>query len=110
MVSSTITRSEISEKLSKAVDIPKQKAGAVLDIVLDEMVSSLIQEGALKLSSFGSFCVRQKSTRVGRNPKTGIEVIIKPRKSLSFRPSHVLKEKVMLGNIKATKQPVRVAS
>ena len=109
MAGSTITRSEISERLSKAVTVPKQKANAILDIVLDEMIKSLVKDDELKLSSFGSFSVRQKGTRVGRNPKTGIEVAIKPRKSISFKPSHLLKEKVIHGSLKS-KQTVRVAS
>lgn len=110
MTDSTITRSEISEKLAKALNTTKQKANDLLDIVLDDMIESLVKEGELKLSSFGSFLVRQKRTRVGRNPKTGIEVMITPRKSISFRPSHLLKEKVIHGSLKTIKQQVRVAS
>jgi integration host factor subunit alpha len=109
MAELTITRSEISEKLAKALSIPKQKANGILDFVLKEMIESLVKDGELKLSSFGSFMVRQKKTRVGRNPKTGIEVMITPRKSISFRPSHLLKEKVIHGSLKAMGQPMRVA-
>lgn len=110
MSEGTITRSEISEKLANIINVPKQKANGILDIVLNEMIESLAKEGELKLSSFGSFSVRQKETRVGRNPKTGIEVMITPRKSISFRPSHLLKAKVIHGSLKTIKQTVRVAS
>jgi len=94
MTNTTLTRNEISEKLSKEIGIPKQQAGNILDITLNEMIESLAKEGELKLSAFGSFSVRQKSDRVGRNPKTGVEVTITPRKAISFKASNSLKTKV----------------
>lgn len=94
MTQKTLTRSEISEKLSREIGTTKQQASFVLDCALNEMIESLVQEGELKLSAFGSFSVRQKNDRVGRNPKTGVEVTITPRKTISFKASNTLKGKV----------------
>ncbi|MDP4840836.1 MAG: integration host factor subunit alpha [Alphaproteobacteria bacterium] len=90
----TLTRNEISDKLSKENGVPKQQASNILDTALNEMIESLAKEGELKLSAFGSFSVRQKRDRVGRNPKTGVEVTITPRKAISFKASSNLKGKV----------------
>jgi len=62
--------------------------------VLDSISDALVEGETVKLSSFGTFMVRQKNGRVGRNPKTGQEVPITPRRVLVFRPSHVLKKQV----------------
>ncbi len=66
--------------------------------VLDSISGALVEGQTVKLSSFGTFMVRQKNGRVGRNPKTGQEVPITPRRVLVFRPSHVLKKQVNEGN------------
>jgi len=66
----------------------------LLETVLDEISSALIKDEVVKISSFGSFSVRQKGQRIGRNPKTGEEVPILPRKVLVFRPSQVLKARI----------------
>jgi len=107
MTDSTITRSEISEAIAKIIGVPKQKANDILDLTLNTMSEGLVQDGNLKLSSFGSFTIRKKNTRTGRNPKTGVEVTITPRKTISFRASHILKEKVEHGNIKPLKNTRR---
>lgn len=103
MTESTITRSEICDSLARSVGVPKQKANDILDAALNEMIVCLAKDGELKLSSFGSFLTRSKKDRVGRNPKTGIEVTITPRKTVSFRASHTLKEKVSNGNSNISK-------
>lgn len=90
----TLTRNEISDKIAKELDMPKLHAGTILDTTLDMMIDSLVADGELKLSAFGSFAVRQKNDRVGRNPKTGVEVTITPRKTVSFKASEHLKMKV----------------
>lgn len=96
---STLTRNEISEKLSKELNMPKLHAGNILDTALDMMIESLVTDGELKLSAFGSFSVRQKNDRIGRNPKTGVEVTITPRKTISFKASEHVKSKVSLVNV-----------
>ena len=65
-----------------------------MDAILGEISESLLTEGSVKISSFGTFAVRQKGRRVGRNPKTGQEVPILPRRVLVFRASQVLKERI----------------
>lgn len=94
MSDKTLTRSDICEALSNKIGLPKQRANDILENVLEEMIRGLVKQGTLKLSSFGSFNVRKKSTRVGRNPKTGKEVMITPRQTVSFRASHILKNRV----------------
>jgi Bacterial nucleoid DNA-binding protein len=94
MTQQTLTRSEISEVLSNEIGVPKQHANTILDTALDAMIDSLVKEGQLKLSAFGSFAVRDKNARVGRNPRTGVEVTITPRKTISFKASTHLKDKV----------------
>ncbi|MGB0353794.1 MAG: HU family DNA-binding protein, partial [Paracoccaceae bacterium] len=68
--------------------------------VIELMSDALVDGGQVKISSFGTFSVRAKSERIGRNPKTGEEVPITPRRVLSFRPSHLMKERVADGNKK----------
>jgi integration host factor subunit alpha len=77
-------------------------AGKILEDVLDEMTRAVAQVGTLKIASFGSFSVRQKKERIGRNPKTGKEAVITPRRVLSFRASKILKNQVNLGNKKSS--------
>ena len=97
MSTKTLTRAEISETISDKAKISRQKANDLLESVLDEMIIGLKKEKMLKLSSFGSFSIRQKKDRIGRNPKTGKEVVIQPRKTVSFKSSHILKDWVATG-------------
>lgn len=94
MSDKTLTRTEISDALANRVGLPRGKAAEILETILEEMIQGLIENKSLKLSSFGSFTVRSKNNRVGRNPKTGKEVMIEPRQTISFHPSATLKEKV----------------
>ena len=75
-------------------DLSRSESAQIVETVLDEISDALIRGEDVKLSSFGSFLVRHKNGRIGRNPKTGEEVPIEPRRVLSFRASHVLKEKI----------------
>jgi integration host factor subunit alpha len=94
MTTTTLTRADIVDSLVREVDLPRHQATDFLEASLEIMMSSLIDNGLIKLSSFGSFNVRQKTKRVGRNPKTGKEAVITPRRVLSFKPSQYLREKV----------------
>ncbi|MDG1006848.1 MAG: integration host factor subunit alpha [Alphaproteobacteria bacterium] len=94
MVSKTVTRSDLSEIVYNAVGLSRSESAQIVETVLDEISDALIRGEDVKLSSFGSFLVRHKNGRIGRNPKTGEEVPIDPRRVLSFRASHVLKEKI----------------
>jgi integration host factor subunit alpha len=90
----TLTRSDLCDALCKKLDVSRQQTVNLVESLLDEIINALVKEGHVKISSFGTFHIRTKSERIGRNPKTGKEVMITPRKSLSFRASHLLKESV----------------
>jgi integration host factor subunit alpha len=94
MTGKTVTRSDLSEIVYNAVGLSRSESAQIVETVLDEISDALIRGEDVKLSSFGSFLVRHKNGRMGRNPKTGEEVPIDPRRVLSFRASHVLKEKI----------------
>ena len=94
MAEDTLTRAHLAETVYQQVGLSRAESAQFVDIILDEIAESLIEGEMVKLSTFGTFTVRQKGERVGRNPKTGVEVAIKPRKVLSFRASHVLKDRV----------------
>ena len=94
MSNKTLTRSDLSDSLSQKVGISRQQSINVMEAILETLAVGLVKNGGVKLSSFGSFAVRQKSNRVGRNPKTGEEVVILPRKTISFKASTILKQRV----------------
>ena len=94
MVRKTVTRSDLSEIVYNAVGLSRSESAQIVETVLGEISDALIRGEDVKLSSFGSFLVCHKNGRMGRNPKTGEEVPIDPRRVLSFRASHVLKEKI----------------
>ena len=91
MVGETVTRAHLSEALYEAVGLSRYECGDLVDTVLREISDTLTKGEAVKISSFGSFSVRQKGERIGRNPKTGEETPITPRRVIIFRASHGLK-------------------
>ena len=95
----TITRAQLSEAIYKEVGLSRNESADLLEMVLNEITSALLRGEPVKISSFGSFSVRQKGQRIGRNPKTGEEVPILPRKVLVFRPSQLLKARIRQGNV-----------
>ncbi|MEQ8964630.1 MAG: integration host factor subunit alpha [Azospirillaceae bacterium] len=90
----TVTRAELSEAVYEEVGLSRNESAELVETVLDEIAGALEEGEVVKISSFGSFAVRQKGERVGRNPKTGEEVPILPRRVLVFRASHVLKDRI----------------
>ncbi|MAZ98121.1 MAG: integration host factor subunit alpha [Rhodospirillaceae bacterium] len=96
MSGNTITRAQLSEAVYEEVGLSRNESANLVEAVLDEMAKSLIDGETVKISSFGSFAIRHKSQRMGRNPKTGEEVPILPRRVIIFKPSHVLKNRVNL--------------
>ena len=90
-VSHTVTRVNLAEAVYKRVGLSRKEAASLVEMVLSEMVDALALGDTVKLSSFGSFVVRDKGQRIGRNPKTGVEVPIMQRRVLVFKPSNVLK-------------------
>ncbi len=97
MADTTLTRTDICKELVSKVGLSRQQSIDVLETLLDGIAEGLCDEGLVKISSFGTFHVRRKNQRVGRNPKTGQEVPIAPRCSLSFRASTTLKQTVNKG-------------
>ena len=94
MDSQTITRSQLSEAIYQEIGLSRNESTSIFESILDKISDTLASGESVKLSSFGSFSVRSKSERIGRNPKTGEEVPILPRKVIVFRPSQVLKNRI----------------
>lgn len=90
----TVTRADLCEAVYQRVGLSRTESAQLVEMVLDEISDSIIRGEAVKLSSFGSFIVRAKGERVGRNPKTGEEVPISPRRVMVFKPSNVLKQRI----------------
>ncbi|MCB1783380.1 MAG: integration host factor subunit alpha [Alphaproteobacteria bacterium] len=97
MESRTITRADLAEAVYESVGLSRNESSDLVEAVLDQVSEALIEGDNVKISSFGSFTIREKGERIGRNPKTGVEVPISPRKVLVFRASHVLKERINKG-------------
>ena len=98
----TTTRSTLSEAVFKNVGLSRNESASLVDTVFLEILQSLIKGDDVKISSFGTFIVRRKKERIGRNPKTGEEVPITARSVVTFRASNVLKSRVNLKNKKST--------
>lgn len=92
--SETLTRADLAEAVYEEVGLSRNESADLVEAVLDEISDTLVAGENVKISSFGSFSVKQKGERIGRNPKTGVEVPIKPRKVLTFKASHVLKDRI----------------
>jgi integration host factor subunit alpha len=101
MAERTITRAQLSEAVYQEVGLSRNESSDLLELVLNEISTALERGETVKISSFGSFSVRSKGQRIGRNPKTGEEVPILPRKVLIFRPSQLLKSRINHGLSKA---------
>ena len=90
----TVTRADLCEAVYQKVGLSRTESAQLVELVLDEISDCIVRGEAVKLSSFGSFIVRSKGERVGRNPKTGEEVPISPRRVMVFKPSNVLKQRI----------------
>jgi integration host factor subunit alpha len=94
MSDKTLTRMDLSEAVLKAVGLSRNESAQLVESVLLYISDALVRSEQVKISSFGTFSVRAKTARIGRNPKTGEEVPISPRHVLTFRPSHTMKNRV----------------
>jgi integration host factor subunit alpha len=94
MPAETVTRAQLSEAVYQEVGLSRNESAQLVENVLDEICNALVRGEMVKISSFGSFSVRRKGRRIGRNPKTGQEVPINPRRVLVFRASHLLKDQI----------------
>jgi integration host factor subunit alpha len=90
----TITRADLAEAVYRRVGLSRAESADLVQSFLEEISAAAERGETVKLSSFGSFVVRSKSQRIGRNPKTGVEVPILPRRVMVFKPSNVLKARI----------------
>ena len=100
MSEKTLTRMDLIESVFREVGLSRNDSAQLVESVLGHMSYAHVAGEQVKISSFGTFSVRAKAARVGRNPKTGEEVPINPRRVLTFRPSHLMKDRVSSGNKK----------
>ena len=98
MVDNTLTRMDLNEAVFREVGLSRNESADLVESVLNHISDAMVKGEQVKISSFGTFSLRDKSARVGRNPKTGDEAPISPRRVLTFRPSHLLKDRVANGN------------
>ncbi len=99
-MSSTLTRADLSNSVYREIGLSLSESTQLVDSVLEEVSAALASGKSVKLSSFGTFKLRRKKQRIGRNPKTGVEVPITPRTVLSFNASNILKSAVNGGDAK----------
>jgi integration host factor subunit alpha len=90
----TVTRADLAEAVYRRLGLSRTESAAMVEMVLQEICNAIIKGESVKLSSFGSFVVRDKGERVGRNPKTGREVPIPPRRVTVFKPSNIMKQRI----------------
>lgn len=94
MAGKTVTRADLCEAVYQQVGLSRTESASLVEMVLKEIADCLARGETVKLSSFGSFVVRDKGQRIGRNPKTGEEVPIEPRRVMVFKPSSILKNRI----------------
>jgi len=90
----TVTRADLAEAVIREVGLPRNESAEMVEKVIQEIATCLERGEQVKISSFGSFSVRQKRERVGRNPKTGETVPIAPRRVIAFRPSNIMNDRI----------------
>lgn len=93
----TLTRADLAESVNRHIGLSRAEAAALVESILDHMCEALERGENVKISSFGTFVLRDKNQRMGRNPKTGIEVPIEPRRVLTFRASQTMRDRVASG-------------
>jgi len=94
MTGKNVTRIDLYDAVYQTVGLSRSESLAMVELVLKEITDSLEKGETVKLSSFGSFIVRKKKQRIGRNPKTGTEATISPRRIVMFKPSTILKQQI----------------
>ena len=90
----TITRAQLTEAVYQEVGLSRNESSELVESLLSEVSEALVRGEMVKFSSFGSFSVKDKNERIGRNPKTGEEVSILPRRVITFRASQFLKNNI----------------
>ena len=105
----TVTRVELYDAVYRTVGLSRSESSVMVELVLNEISDSVARGETVKLSSFGTFVVRQKGKRIGRNPKTGTEVPISPRRVVAFKASAIMKQQIN-GDRSISKQSSREQS
>lgn len=90
----TITRADVAETIYEEIGLSRKDSNDILDMIIDEIIHELASGNDVKLSSFGTFSLRDKKARSGRNPKTGVEALISPRRVISFKPSQTMRKTI----------------
>ena len=103
----TLTRADLAEAVYRKVGLSRTESAQLVEMVLDEICDAIVRAETVKLSSFATFQVRSKNERIGRNPKTGEEVPILPRKVMTFKASNVLKQCILKGHQQARSKASR---
>ena len=98
MADSTVTRMDLAEAVFREVGLSRYESAQLVESLLEHISEALINDQSVKISSFGTFTVRNKNPRIGRNPKTGAEAEISSRRVVTFRPSQLMKDRVNIGN------------
>ena len=93
----TLTRADLAEAINRKLGLSRSESLGMVESILDHMTNALEEGENVKISGFGTFLLRDKNERIGRNPKTGVEVPITPRRVLTFRASQMLKERIARG-------------
>ncbi|KAA0970653.1 integration host factor subunit alpha [Aureimonas fodinaquatilis] len=91
----TVTRADLAEAVFRKIGLSRTESAYLVESILEEVCATIARGESVKISSFGSFLVRSKNERIGRNPKTGEEVPISPRQVTVFKPSNVMKERIL---------------
>lgn len=94
MTTGTLTRADIAASINQQVGLSRNEAAGIVESILDHMTNALAEGENVKISGFGTFVLRDKAERVGRNPKTGVEVPILPRRVMTFRASQTMRARV----------------
>jgi len=93
----TLTRADLADALNRKLGLSRSESLAMVESILGHMTTAMEQGENVKISGFGTFLLRDKAQRIGRNPKTGVEVPITPRRVMTFRASQLLKERIAKG-------------
>ncbi len=94
MIRNTVTRADLAEAVYREIGLSRTESAALVEAVIDQIIDALIRGEVVKLAGFGTFTLRDKNERIGRNPKTGEEVPITPRRVLTFKPSQMMRDRV----------------
>jgi integration host factor subunit alpha len=93
----TLTRADLAEVINRKLGFSRAESLAMVEAILEHVGEALVRGENVKISGFGTFLLRDKNQRIGRNPKTGVEVPITPRRVLTFRASQILKDRIAKG-------------